>query len=115
MNPQGNPIPPGNNESAFKTPPPLPKTGVTFPKASDVKFRLTPEDVQELNRLTGNNFQSKEEILAHARRMGTISVEGVEITLDPGLLKRLDTRRQGPMDEYLRLLIRKQLEALCGM
>jgi hypothetical protein len=96
-------------------PPPLPKAGVTFPKASDVKFRLTPEDVAELNQLTRNNFQSKEEILQHARRMGTISVEGVEITLDPALLKRLETRRQGPMDEYLRLLIRKQLESFVGM
>ncbi len=96
-------------------PPPLPKTGVTFPTKSDVKFRLTAEDVEELNRLTGNNFQDKGEILQHARRMGTISVEGVEITLDPGLLKRLETRRQGPMDEYLRLLIRKQLEAFVGM
>jgi len=96
-------------------PPPLPRAGVTFPTKSDVRFRLTAEDVTELNRLTGNSFQSKEEILQHARRMGTISVEGVEITLDPALLKRLETRRQGPMDEYLRLLIRKQLEAFVGM
>ena len=93
----------------------LARPGVKFPKTSDVKFRLTPDDVAELNRLTGNNFQDKEEIIQHARRMGTISVEGVEITLDPGLLKRLETRRQGPMDEYLRLLIRKQLEAFVGM
>lgn len=96
-------------------PPPLPRAGVTFPKASDVKFRLTPDDVAELNRLTCNNFQSKEELIQYARRMGTISVEGVEITLDSGLLKRLETRRQGPMDEYLRTLIRKQLEAFVGM
>lgn len=93
----------------------LPRPGVKFPTKADAKFRLSPEDVAELNRLTCNNFQSKEEILAHARRMGTISVEGMQMTLEPALLKRLETRRQGPMDEFLRLLIRKQLEAFVGM
>ena len=93
----------------------LPRPGVKFPTKADAKFRLTPDDVAELNRLTCNNFQSKEELIQYARRMGTISVEGVEITLEPALLKRLETRRQGPMDEYLRTLIRKQLEAFVGM
>lgn len=91
-------------------------TPVRFPKNSDVKFRLTPDDVAQLNRYLCCNFQNKDDIVTHARRMGTINLQGIEITLEPALLKRLESRQQGhDFAAWIKTLVVKQLSDYVGM
>ena len=73
---------------------------------------INKPEIEELSRLTGRNIDNRGELIAAVRRLSTISVNGQEITLEPYLLQRLDTRRlKEPMGEYLDREIKR---LLCG-
>lgn len=83
----------------------------TRPKlVAEKAFIITQDDLAEFARVLSKNIKSKDELMAACRALTTVSVDGVEITLEPGLLTRLKSRcirREFP--EFLRETIRKQL------
>ena len=53
---------------------------------------LSEQELRELSALLRSPVQSKDDLFLACQNLATISVEGAEITLEPGLLKRLKTR-----------------------
>ena len=89
---------------------------VKFPKASEVRWRLNEDDVAEINRVASNSFQSKEDLIQHLRRMSTITLAGGEMVLEPGLIKRLQSRQQGPdFGKFVREIAMKALFEYAGI
>jgi len=50
------------------------------------------DDLLAINKLVGRNIQTKEDLLAALKHATSISVNGVEVTLEPGLITRLKSR-----------------------
>ena len=83
---------------------------------------LTHGDVAEIARLLSRNFTLdnsnaiKEELIAAVRSLTSMSVEGVEIKLEPRLLQRLRTRclKGNDFPGWLREVVIKQLHDYAG-
>lgn len=83
---------------------------------SDPAIVLTLGEVHELSSLLGLNIDSAPQLIDRVRQLRQISVEGVNITLEPGLVTRLRSRclNKGHFAEWLTDEIKRQLHSLVG-
>ncbi len=82
-----------------------------------VAFSLTQEDLNALAPLLGRNVQTKSELLRAVGMLTSISVDGAQITLEPGLLARLKTRasaNRAAFPEFVRKTVIDQLHGFVG-
>lgn len=78
-------------------------------------FSITQDDVAEFARVLSKNIKTKDELMAACRALTTVSVNGIEITLEPGLLTRLKSRCiRRDFSEFLRETIVKDLHSFVG-
>lgn len=85
--------------------------------AAPEAFSLTQADLNLLSPLLGRNVQSKAELLRAVGMLTGISVDGVGITLEPGLLARLKTRasaNRAGFPEFVRKTVIEQLHSYVG-
>lgn len=59
---------------------------------SPTALKLTAEDLSAISAALGLNIRTREDLLKAAKNVTSIRVEGVDITLSPGLLHRLESR-----------------------
>lgn len=88
----------------------------TMPMPKPTNIKLDKIQMRELSHYLGFNLQSADQLIARVKEMSTLSVEGVEITLEPALLQRLKSRCfKQELGDLLRFEIRRQLRAFVGM
>lgn len=77
---------------------------------------LTVEDIHRLSRALGYNILTPQDLHARVERLTTVSVDGLAITLEPGLLTRLKYSSGGkePFGEFLERVIKRQLHNFVG-
>lgn len=77
---------------------------------------LTVEDIHRLSKALGYNITTRQDLHTHVERLTTISVDGLAITLEPGLLTRLKYSCAGrqPFGEFLTAMIKRQLHNVVG-
>jgi len=76
---------------------------------------LLPAEVQELGAALSANLLSKDDLIARVKAMTQISVDGVAITLEEGLLHRLKSRCfDGDFPSFLRSTVTDALHAFVG-
>lgn len=77
---------------------------------------LTVGEVSRLAKLLRRNVQTKEQLIRAVEALNTVSVEGVKITLEEGLLTRLKTRclDKNNFPRWLTETVIKQLHDYAG-
>lgn len=76
---------------------------------------LSPADLRELSQTIGVNIRSAEELLRRIKTLSTVSVGGIEIPLEPGLLSRLKSRAvRQDFPKFLHDEVLRQLHAYVG-
>ena len=73
-------------------------------------------DLDELATYLGRPILSRQQLMEGASRLSSISVQGAEITLEPGLISRLQSRCHSttPFDEFLQEIVVNQLHIYVG-
>ena len=80
-----------------------------------VAMEMTTEEVNELSRIIGYNFRTPQDLIEKVRFLTTISVDGVEIRLDPGLLTRLKSRAvRQTLGQYIQTEVKRLLHGAVG-
>ncbi len=77
---------------------------------------LLSDDLREISPLVGMNVASREELIEAIQKLATVTVEGAQITLEPGLLIRLKTRclDKARFPEFLAKTVRDGLHSYVG-
>jgi len=70
----------------------------------------------ELERIFGRQLKTAADVLRHAAKLVTISVEGIKVGLTPRLIQRIKSRTfHNPLAEVVKREVRAGLELFCGM
>jgi hypothetical protein len=86
------------------------------PDPLDPAMVLTHADVASIARLCRQNILSQADLMKAITNLGTVSVEGVQVTLEPRLLQRLKSRcliKDG-FPGWLRDVVIRQLHDYAG-
>lgn len=77
---------------------------------------LSQDQVNEISSLLGLNIVNPDQLIQRVRAMRQITVEGVDITLDPGLVNRLRSRcvKKDGFADYLTAEIKRLLHGAVG-
>ena len=77
---------------------------------------LSKSDLSELSKLLGRNIADASDLIAAAKNVTTLSVDGIDITLDSYLLNRLKSRCHPTQDfpTFLRERVKELLAGYCG-
>lgn len=77
---------------------------------------LTDEQVHQLSKLVGLNVTTPEALIDRVRMMSQISVNGVPVTLEPGLITRLRSRclDKSRFPEYVAGEVKRLLHGAVG-
>ncbi len=81
----------------------------------DTAMTLSQNDLNRLSALTGKNILTRDDLISQVTFLSCVTVEGVQVALEPGLLSRLKSRcykQEFPM--FLRETVVKQLHDFCG-
>ena len=83
---------------------------------TDACIILVESDIRELNRALSHNLTDEKDLIAVVKKLTTISVNGMEITLEPKLLHRLHTRCvRGGFEAWFRAEIIRMLNGYVGI
>jgi len=77
---------------------------------------FTDDQRRELDQLFGKNLQTATDVLVQVRKMLSVKIENVKISLKPSLLSRLKTRCLGMRwEDFLERIIVEDLERYVGI
>jgi hypothetical protein len=79
-------------------------------------LELGTQDLEDLTNLLGRNIDSVDGLLAAAKAVTTLSVDGIDITLDSYLLNRLKSRCHPTQDfpQFVRDRVKELLSGYAG-
>lgn len=81
----------------------------------DTAITLTQDDVNRLSALVGRNILTRDDLISQVAFLTCVTVDGVQIPLEPGLLSRLKSRcYRTPFPDFLRQTVVKQLHDFAG-
>lgn len=94
-------------------PPPVKKLATDLDDPAAV---LTIGDMNAIGHLLGKNLRTKEDLVRAISALTAISVDGISITLEPGLLQRLKSRclRKDAFPQWLSDTIKDCLHGFVG-
>lgn len=76
---------------------------------------LSQDDLNRLSALTGKNILTRDDLISQITFLSCITVDGVQIPLEPGLLSRLKSRcYKEEFPSFLKRTVIKQLHDFCG-
>ncbi len=80
-----------------------------------LEFLLSTEQIHKLESFLGTHLKDETDLLDAVEAMTNISVEGVKIRIEPGLLHRLRSRCiRREFDDFLRETVVQQLHSFVG-
>jgi hypothetical protein len=85
-------------------------------KEDDDAVVLLAADLVEISPLVGQNIRTREDLIEAVRKLSTVTVEGADVTLEPGLLIRLKSRclDKARFPEFMRKTVRDCLHSYVG-
>ena len=89
----------------------------SFPPAAKVRgFMMEPSDLRDIGKILSTNIATKQDLMIACEIAAQISVDGIDIRLEPRLLQRLKSRCIGNrlFSEFLKETVVKGLHDFAG-